>query len=75
MNYTIAETRNVQDDTRVTIHANGSKYYLEFEDSNGDCVLSREGGREMFDLFYEISRYVVEGLYSAEYKADMVRNA
>lgn len=74
MNYTIAETRNVQNGERVTIHRSGNKYYLEFE-GDGGRVLSGEGGREMLDLFYEVGRYVTECLYSYEYKADLVKNA
>lgn len=74
MNYTIAETRNVQNGERVIINKSGNRYYLEFE-GDGGRVLSRKGGREMFDLFYEVGRYVTESLYSCEYKADLVKNA
>lgn len=71
MNYTVAETGNVRDGERVTIHRSGNKYYLEFE-GDGGHVLSREGGREMFD---GVGRYVTECLYSYEYEADLVKNA
>lgn len=74
MIYTIAETRNPQTGDYVAIIIDGNEYYLEFG-HDGKYVISRHGGREMFDLFYKIGRYVTESLYSYEYKADMIVNA
>lgn len=75
MDYTIAETKNIQTGESVNINASGKWYYLIYEYGDGEYVISGKMGREAFDLFYQIGQYVTQSLYSFDYKASKVRDA
>lgn len=75
MTYTIAITENVQTKESIELVACGNKYYLVYNDTRGNHVISKDGGREIFSVFYKVSQYVTESLFSESKKAEMVKNA